>query len=71
MLFPLKRHFLINVGQIIEIGTVLESLEYYLFGSEILLVKPTLNNNSSLLNVKVTTLSKNKTKPFVLKRRIK
>ena len=69
--FPSKLHFLIATEEIITKGAVLESLEYDVFGSEILRVIPTFNTNGSLLKVEYTTLTKMKTKPVVSKRRIK
>ena len=69
--FPLKLHFSRTIDDIIARGAVLESLEYDMFGSEMLRVKPTVNTNDSLLKVEDTTLTEMKTKPVFSKRRIK
>ena len=71
MFSPLKLPLLGIIGEIIAIRTVLESLEYDLLDSEILRVTPTVNTNGSLLKFEDTRLTKMKTKPVVLKSRIK
>ena len=58
MLFNLKLTLSRTIDKVIKRGTVLESLEYDLFGSDILCVTPTVNTNGNLLKVKDPTLTK-------------